>query len=421
MIVELSIVAALGLVVGKLSNVLKSDSPASKKVAATDNAPVASSQEMNEDEHEVSRVSRPFKSECFFKIPHIKKREPDQDDNIALAGERGESLLAKYVADHGSFFDCYWWLNKRIKERMGDGGANEVDLMLLTHNYVYLFESKYFSGMLIENPNSFDKKNKWIIFKKKYNTNNNVDSEDTVIEKSADLTRDLLAKVERLQARLSLVGVHLPLEKICHKVVFTNKYFVIEQGMEEKCDVISINSLKKLLSDDVASATESDRYIQALIRYVLILEENSPSGCQVPTLQKMSSSLLSNIDLVRYISGLPSWDELTFYGGKKVKGDLLKIRNIFMSNVSAAKLTKSVTVSFDVPRNRHVIEAELTAGQRFVASFFNHKNELIYQDGITVDNPRIKFHKSGSDRPEKYSVYEVEKIKIGGLYSPTEE
>ncbi|GEM_PF-1845275 len=345
----------------------------------------------------------------------IKVREKDEAQDVSEAGDIGEKLLADAFESHGNYSDCYWWLNKRVKSKIGESGPNEIDLIVISHNNIYIFESKYYRGTLINNPNTIDKENPWIIVKPKRDKENRFVNNDTKIGLIPNLLETLKVKLDKLKAMLAEEKINVPSDNFKFNVVFTHKSLVIDQSVSNRNGLISINDLKSYLDSDKTTVSEYERLVIALIRHIVFSEGNTSKFS--PKIPESNLGLLtSNLPLLQFIDSLPSWDSITYYGGKTVKGDVLEIRGIFEGQGDLRFLNERCDIVVDCKRNPQEIKFDWNQGKKQSIEVKGANGNTIGWYSIDYFNPEIKFHIVGEPSPERIFIYEIEKIHLGGLY-----
>ena len=188
----------------------------------------------------------------------------------------GEEILCSTVSNNGNFLNCHWWTDKRIKSS-GESGKSEVDLILISHNYIYLFESKFWSGTLKINPNYLDKKHRWMFVNLSAdNLGNAIDETDTAYFE--DLTKELDVKIEKLKTKLKNENIEIPSHRFKTMVVFTNKNIAIDKEIRKSNLIATIQDLEEELEWDKTILSQDDKYIIALIRYIIKIENNEFSN-----------------------------------------------------------------------------------------------------------------------------------------------
>ena len=353
-------------------------------------------------------------------IPNIIQKRKEDDKSPDKFGDKGEALLEDAVRHHGNMDGCYWWLNKRVKTKIGDKGLNEIDLIVVSHNYIYVFESKYYGGVLIDNPNKKDKKNIWIKIKPKYIDNKCV-YDSTEMTPEENLVLILQAKVKKLRSLLAIKGINLSPDQIKYKVVFTNKNFDI-QAKKERDSLISINDIKSYLERDDVTMNESERLIISLIHYLVDSEPKSQDfRPEVPAAKINNDLLTANLQLLGAIDALPSWDSITFYGGMSIKGDILEIRDVFVNQADLGFLNRACDLVFRCKRNPSEIVFDWDNGKNQSIEIYDVEGNLTGLQEMNYQFPKIKFHQVGKERPSCFCVYEIEKIRLRGLYYPKRE
>lgn len=352
-------------------------------------------------------------------VPDIVPMSPDQRE---IAGDRGEAILLSSIEKKSDkTLGCYWWSNKRVKDQ-GESGKSEIDLLLISHNYIYLFESKYWSGTLTINPNIADKKNRWVFYKPKY-IGNVKSNEDTEIILFEDMTVDLLHKMEKLKSKLEKNKIIIDREKFKNMIVFTNSRINIDESIKENDKVVSLSDLDKHLDNDLKNLSKEEIIIISLVRHIINLEyTDKTKNCLNQAWKECSNSdipLTANIDLIKFIQNLPSWDTIKFYGGKTVRGDILKIQKTF-NNLRDDILTNDCKISVKTPRNKYEIIDKINKQEDLTVEI-KRNGELKIQTSINPEFSKIKFHKVGSEKPEWISIYSIEEIHLNGLYNQSHE
>jgi len=356
----------------------------------------------------------------YFDIPEIYPQYPDPKD---LSGDMGEEILCSTVSNNGNFLNCHWWTDKRIKSS-GESGKSEVDLILISHNYIYLFESKFWSGTLKINPNYLDKKHRWMFVRPvRDNLGNPINETNT--DYFEDLTKELDIKLEKLKTKLKDENIEIPSHRFKTMVVFTNKNIAIDIEIRKSNLVATIQDLEKELEWDRTNLSQEEKYIIALIRYIIKIENNEFSNNFYTNATSKNNfleqkSLAANIELVRFIDKLPSWDRIKFYGGKKIKGDLRKILKTFKTEPPLYVLRRGSKILVKAPRDASEIRNKLENGDD-IDILFEIDKKIVERSHINPLCSRIKFHKVGEEKPDLISIYQIEEIIFDGLYDPAEE
>ena len=279
--------------------------------------------------------------------------KPIPPDKIMEAGDKGERELKEYITYHENFLGCECWLNKRIKEKIGVAGK-EVDIIVLTSEKIYLFESKNYSGHLMRNLNKFDEK-KWLRVQCTYDDEGKLTSTmKTSVED--DLTSVLYDKVIFFIEKLSENGIYIDSSKVVHKLIFVNRNLSIDSNLIAKFDFITRDNLENFLNQEHQSLPEEKKVIMALIRYCLKLEgklDNSDSSLHAISDKYKKDMLIMNDDLIDYIEELPSWDHIVLFGGKKVRGDIIKLKKIFKTTDNLECLNYKCKVKVDSPTSEY--------------------------------------------------------------------
>lgn len=340
----------------------------------------------------------------------VTARTPDRADDILKAGDEGEALLANTFLSHGNFTGCFWWSSKRVKEGIGDKGPNEIDIIILSHNYIYSLEAKNYAGRLIKNYNKNDIKHPWIRLKSKRDQAGKIVNDSTEIELVENLDASLEIKVLKLISYLHKRNIKIQKSLFKRKVIFTNKNFVLDDSVNDE-RLICLDKLKPYLDSDGNIPDQSSLFVSSLIRY--ILDEESAARIQFP--DSGFNSLAANLDLVRSINFLPSWDHLVFFGGKKIRGDVFLDCQIFNNQDDLKILIEDCDIKFHCERNPERIKKDWDSGknQRAEIVTSNARQSIIKE--LNYHHPYIRFHAVGDKKPETISVYEIEKVELRGF------
>jgi len=126
--------------------------------------------------------------------------------------------------------------------------------------------------------------------------------------------------------------------------------------------------LEKELEWDKTNLSQDEKYIIALIRYIVKIENNEFSNNFYAHAASKNNflehrSLAANIELVRFIDKLPSWDRIKFYGGKKIKGDLRKILKTFKTEPPLYVLRRGSKILVKAPRDASETRNKLENGE----------------------------------------------------------
>jgi len=350
--------------------------------------------------------------------------KPIPPDGKMESGDEGERKLKECITHHENFFGCECWLNKRIKEKIGIAGK-EIDIIVLTSEKIYLFESKNYSGHLMKNPNQFDEKNKWIRIKRSYD-GRNVSNSDTEISLEEDLTSVLYDKVNFLIEKLLEKGIDIDMSKVVHKVIFMKKHLSIDSNLIANFDFVTRDRLENFLNQEHHSLPEEKKVIMALIRYCLKLEgklDNSDSSLHAISDKYKKDILIMNNNLINYIEGLPTWDHVILFGGKKDRGDILKLKKIFKTTENLECLNYKCKIKVDSPKSEADLINRYKNGQYIITLNIYDQNDkfMATKEGNPYEDSEIKIHAAGSEKPKSISIYQVEEIHLQGLYKISNE
>jgi len=352
-----------------------------------------------------------------FRETQVRETKPDEKME---AGDNAEKELQEYITHHENFLGCECWLNKRLKDKIGGGEGKEIDIIVITSSKIYFFESKNYSGYIIKNPNTFDEKHKWIRIKSSYE-NGNLSTSNTSTLPEENLADILREKVIFFTQKLSDNGIVINNDKIIYKLIFMNRNLSIEPSILSDTDILMRNSLEKFLSQEQDNIPEEKRIIIALIRYCLKQEGNLETNATLHAISdryKDKNILTMNEKLISYINSLPSWDHVVLFGGKKIRGDVLKIKKIFKSLDNLDFLNDKCVIKVESPRNENDLLEKYEKSQNIISlKIYDINNQLIdTREGNFFKESKLKIHPAGSSKTEFISIYQIEEIHLRGLY-----
>jgi hypothetical protein len=343
------------------------------------------------------------------------------------AGEEGEIVLRDKAMS--SFSDhCHWWANKRAKKLIGDksdSGPNEIDFIIVSHNNIHLFEAKHFSGYLMRNPiyPVQDKVHPFITVKRQFKDNKPVDNNSN-IKLMENLVEKLEIKKNKLAHLLQEKGINIDSNKIKYYVVFTKRNFHIDDsvfntGLFSRETLFSVNDLKKYLEKDEPNLDYEKLSLEAqLVKYIINNEKNNVALETLDTVRSEQQYLTSNILLIDTINSLPSWDCVVCYNGDEIRGDLLKVKDIFNfeNATDLGFLNKPCDIIVHTKRDPKQIRNDWDSGINQKLEIQNEKGETIAEASLNYEKSDILFHIVGEDNPETISIYNIRKIQLRGLY-----
>ena len=184
--------------------------------------------------------------------------------------------------------------------------------------------------------------------------------------------------------------------------------------------MVTINELDAYLEPDKATVSDAEVLVIALIKHI-ILNEESMSKVGAIYNNNFDGILTTNISLIHAINSLPSWDYITYYGGRKVKGDVLKILFLFEKQDDLRFLNEQCDLVVDCQRVPEDIKSDWIAGKKQHINIYNNKNDYIGVHDINYLRPMVRFHEVGSPKPIDIFIYEIENIRLRGLYKPSDE
>lgn len=356
---------------------------------------------------------------------HKADVKPIPPDTIMEAGDKSERELKEYITQHENFLGCECWLNKRIKEKIGEEGK-EIDFIVISSEKIYIFESKNYSGHLMINPNSFDEKNKWLRVKRSYDHEGKLLNSDTKASFEEDLTSVLYDKVVFFMKKLSENGIFIDSSKFVHKLIFMNRNLEINSNIIANFDFVTRDRLENFLNQEHHSLPEEKKVIMALIRYCLKLEgklDNSDSPLHIISDKYKKDILIMNNNLINYIEGLPTWDHVILFGGKKDRGDILKLKKMFKTTENLECLNYKCKIKVDSPKSEADLINRYKNGQYIITLNIYDQNDKLMatKEGNPYEDSEIKIHAAGSEKPKSISIYQVEEVHLQGLYKISNE
>ena len=128
----------------------------------------------------------------------------------------------------------------------------------------------------------------------------------------------------------------------------------------------------------------------------------------------MLAEIQNATSIVRYINSLPPWDHLVFYGGKRVRGDILSGTEIFEDTNGLDGFNWDCDILFNCERDPNLIKKAWDSGKKMKLEIKVSGREKCALN-LNYLKPWIKFHVVGEQKPRDISAYEIERLELRGF------
>lgn len=232
----------------------------------------------------------------------IQKVLPDAEEEEVLAGDAAEQFLMEIVEGQLSFKGCHLFASKRIPSKQLRRRF-EVDLIVLTPKHMHIFEVKNWSGELVSN------RDKWIQIRR---SGEEIEHAN-LVEYNSD-------KANLLIDYLFDRRIEIPADFVRQKVIFMNPRLRIDSYIEDNPDVLTRHKLDTYLGSQKRFGSK-ERLAHTLIKWCLDTE-----SAELVINGYFSSILIEKHDEIsKKLGQLGTWDKIKLYGGKCLRGDILRI------------------------------------------------------------------------------------------------
>ena len=253
----------------------------------------------------------------FAQANGVEKQEKDMRD---VAGDYGEEFTKKLISheNFGGQFDCLCVKDRRVPNLKGKG-KREIDFIVLTQKKLHVIEVKNWAGRIYGKPGD----RQW-----RFESRNGSGRR----EKNIVLDNENKAKV--LVHFLNHLGFDISFDQVDHRVFFINTrrkdgsirlamdkelmdcpHVVTTDKMDYYLEVEQADNTTDYSSEEFALATMIDEILRHLIGWEAINQA-------FPILDERIGGQRHD-DLFDTLYRLPTWDQLTFFGGKTMRGDIM--------------------------------------------------------------------------------------------------
>lgn len=348
------------------------------------------------------------------------KVEKRYEDKKYVAGEYGEEFTKSLIThrNFGTSRNCHCFKDKRIPILNGNG-KREIDFIVVTQRKIHIIEVKNWAGQLYGKPD--DKI--WHFC--------SAGGEQRTVQNIV-LDNEIKSKV--FLSFFNHLGYDITADDIDHRVFFIDtrrKDGSIRLRMDKELElcphVVTSDKLKHYLEVEQADNTHDYEalqsllleFIELLIKFVVEEEISIPVRTDNSYVGKEKHS-----ELIADINKLPTWDQVIYYGGKTIRGDLMGLYN----TNSVKELVKR-RIDFnpnkiceientDVKREKKNEESKLNKflsiakGLALGGMLLDIKSIDEEQDNHVRGNPYFKFKFRPAGSPDDITIEIMDVIKI---------
>ncbi|MBI1830502.1 MAG: S1 RNA-binding domain-containing protein [Planctomycetes bacterium] len=238
-----------------------------------------------------------------------------------VAGDEGELAALTSVQDWvgSQARDCRVYPSLRVP-RQDKKGKFEIDLLLLGPNGLLGLEIKHWGGRV-----ELGRPGQW---HQVSSVGAQVDHDDPLdlLGKKMDAVRTYVQEVNK---------VSIAHQAIHRRVVFTNPKVILGPNLSKHPDVVALPTLPSMLTP-LLHPNPSGWW--ASFKRLLGIEATQPHAIGDPG------------DVSRVLDRLPTWDRITLYGGRILKGDLVR-PEIQLVGSQALRRRDASVIRFSIPRS----------------------------------------------------------------------
>lgn len=332
-------------------------------------------------------------------ISRLKQRSeilqvrPIHEAPDVTGGRDGELLVKQLVGASFQFRDAQLFPGRRIPSKR-QGRRREIDLIVCTPRMIHLIEIKNWSGQLAIRDGA------WRQTRRSGDVVNHGNLIETNLQK-----RD--AVVEYLADRgLALDGPFVR-EHIVPKIIFMNPRLELDAAVEARADVISRRELDGYLGRQQQKPL-AERMFSSVIEFCLDVESrltrkpsHSADG-RIPRAQYEQ--------IVKYLSETSTWDQLQFFGGKVITGDvvMLKIGPKIYRKQELDELSRRVPLRLSWTRGGLLSLLKAITGLGTLGTLYLGNTRIAVTSGDT-----LTFHAVGDEEALTRRLVELDRIVLG--------
>jgi len=240
-------------------------------------------------------------------------------DKRYLAGEEGEEIIKDLVShqDFGSKRGCLCLKDRRVPIVNGKG-KREIDFIIVTDNKINVVEVKNWSGRIVGRIRD----RSWTVY-----------SQNGSRRDVCNLVKDNSKKAKVLVDFLQANGFNISNGDVDHYVFFVNTRrpdgsvrLELDYDLSNSNRIVTTDTLKKNFNFGENSNTKPDQSLSAAI--LSLIETLVEFFLKTESFAPVFDSLLhrvgraNHVDLRKTLERLPTWDQITYFGGKKMRGDI---------------------------------------------------------------------------------------------------
>lgn len=299
-------------------------------------------------------------------------------------GRDGELLLKQLVASSFTFKDAIVLSGRRIPSKR-QGRRREIDLVVCTPQMIHLIEVKNWSGRLTIQDGMWRQSRRG----------------GQVVD-HGDLLRENLLRRDAVVDYLKDRGVDLDEAHLSPRVIFTNPNLELAPEVEAREDVISRRELDGYLGQQKQQGLVA-RAFASVIEYCLDTEAKVPGRAgRIPHAQYERA--------VACLSEAATWDQLHYYGGKVITGDLLswRIGTRTYRRLELVEISGKSPIRLKWTRGRLWGLMKVLSGLGNLGVLYLGKDRLVISPDDTV-----LFHAVGEPESRSRKMVELESIVLG--------
>jgi hypothetical protein len=336
-----------------------------------------------------------------------------------LAGEEAEDNLKNVVFSQKNLSGSRLWTGKRVKFE-NDSGKNEIDLILLTQEKIYLFECKGVSGQL-----HIDSNNLWTISKQEYDNGRKTGN---VIKKELPNFIEILdVKKKKLLQHLLENNLIISNDQIEIKIIFMNRNLKLS-SISKKCNEIIVHSDLQQYLTSVSQDHDNSQFIRIIHALIKFIYDNEQKNIASQKIAKKSPVALNFEYISRIIDCLPTWDFIYLDGEqyseyeKILKCDITHLRSIFLY-CDEALLSQARKIAIECPRTSSDVDIFMKREYFIKLCLYSEEGKLlkVLSGNFNCESSYVQFYLPGYSQRKRLSLYQINSIYLGGLYKPEKE
>ena len=323
----------------------------------------------------------------------IQRVRPSEELPDVVGGRDGELLLRELVGASYQFKGALLLSGRRIPSKR-QGRRREIDLIVCTPRMIHLIEVKNWSGRLAVEAG---------VWRQTRRGGDVVEHRDLL--ETNELKRD--AVVEYLHDRGIPLAEPFIREHIVPRIVFMNPRLELDPAIEKRSDVISRRELDGYLAGRRA-ANWAEQLFSAFVDLCLDTA-SEPGGKRDPSAPAPIPGPLYR-RIVACLSEVGTWDQLHFYGTRRVAGDVvgLKIGPKTYRRPELAEMSGPRPIQLAWSRGWVMGLLKSITGLGSLGNLYLGKRRL----AINTDHS-VLFHAVGDQSPNPVRLVDLDRIVLG--------